>query len=148
MQMQNHDVLTHAQMKRQVDADKFIEAKKPEIEGLMEICTFEFIHKTKLPAKTRYLDIIWTYRRKRRPYGSLKKYKARLCVNNSRQIQSTYYTESFAPILQWSTIRMVNTLTLMHNLKGKQIDFTQAFTQAKLKEDIYLRVPVGFEYKN
>jgi hypothetical protein len=43
---------------------------------------------------------------------------------------------------------MVNTLAAMHNLKGKQIDFTQAFQQAKLKEDIYLRFPAGFEHKN
>jgi hypothetical protein len=62
MQMQNTDVLTHAQMKRQVDANKFIDAQRPEIEGLMDINTFEFIHKTKLPAKNRYLDPIWTYR--------------------------------------------------------------------------------------
>jgi hypothetical protein len=76
MQMQNPDVLTHAQMKRQVDANKFIEAQRPEIEGLMDINTFKFIPKTNLPAKTRYLDLIWTYGRKRRPDGSLKKYKA------------------------------------------------------------------------
>jgi hypothetical protein len=57
MQMQNPGVLTHAQMKRQVDADKFIEAQRPEIEGLMDINTFEFIPKTTLPAKTRYLDL-------------------------------------------------------------------------------------------
>jgi hypothetical protein len=43
---------------------------------------------------------------------------------------------------------MVNTLAAMHNLKGKRIDFTQAFPQAKLKEDIYLRFPAGFEHKN
>jgi hypothetical protein len=47
MQMQ------HLEMKRQVDASKFIDAQKPEIEGLMDINNFEFIHKTKLPAKTR-----------------------------------------------------------------------------------------------
>jgi hypothetical protein len=40
MQMQNPDVLTHTQMKRQVDANKFIEAQQPEIEGLMDINTF------------------------------------------------------------------------------------------------------------
>jgi hypothetical protein len=43
---------------------------------------------------------------------------------------------------------MVNTLAAMHKLKGKQIDFTQAFPQEKLKEDIYLRFPAGFEHKN
>jgi hypothetical protein len=84
MQMQNPDVLTHTQMKRQVDANKLIDAQKPEISGLMDINTFEFIPKTSLPPKTRYLDLVWTYRRKRRPDGSLKTYKARLCVNGSR----------------------------------------------------------------
>jgi hypothetical protein len=43
---------------------------------------------------------------------------------------------------------MVNTLAVMHNLKGKQIDFTRAFPQEKLKEDIYLQFPAGFEHKN
>jgi hypothetical protein len=62
MQMQNPDVLTHAQMKRQVDASKFVNAQRPQIEGLIDINTFEFIHKTKLPAKTIYLDPIWTHR--------------------------------------------------------------------------------------
>jgi hypothetical protein len=85
-------VLTHAQMKRQVDTHKFIEAQRLEIEGLMDINTFEFIPQTNLPAKTRYLDLIWIYRRKRRPDGSLKKYKARLCVNDSRHIQGIDYT--------------------------------------------------------
>jgi hypothetical protein len=139
---------SHAQMKRQVDAKKIVEAQRPEIGGLMDIHTFESTPKIDIPPRTRYLDLIWMYRRKRRPDGSLKKYKARLCVNGSRQIQGIDYTESFVPVVQWSTIRMVNTLSTMHNLKGKQIDFAQAFSQAKLKEDIYLRFPAGFEHKN
>jgi hypothetical protein len=92
MQMKNPDVLTHTQMKHQVDANKFIDTQRPKISGLMDINTFEFIPKTTLPPKTQYLDLIWTYRRKRRPDGSLKKYKARLCVNGSRQIQGVDYT--------------------------------------------------------
>jgi hypothetical protein len=139
MQMQTPDVLTHAQMKRQVDANKFVEAQGPKIDRLMDINTFEFIPKINLPPRTRYLDLIWTYRRKRCPDGSLKKYKACLCVNDSRQIQGIDYTESFAPVVQWSTIRMVNILAAMHNLKGPQ---------AKLKEDIYLRFPASFEHKH
>jgi hypothetical protein len=98
MQMQNTDVLAHTQMKQQVDAHTFIEAQRPEIEGLMYINTFEFIPKINLPPRTRYLDHIWTYRRKHRPDGSLKKYKARLCVNGSRHIQGI--AESFAPVVR------------------------------------------------
>jgi hypothetical protein len=51
-------------------------------------------------------------------------------------------------MVQWSTIRMLNTLAAMQNMKGKKIDFTQALPQAKLKENIYLRFPTGFEHKN
>jgi hypothetical protein len=69
-------------------------------------------------------------------------------VNGSRQIQGIDYTESFAPVVQWGNISMVNTLAATHNLKGKHIDFTQAFPQIKLKGDIYLRFPAGFEHKN
>jgi hypothetical protein len=148
MQMQNPDVLTHAQMRRKVDANKFIEAQRPEIDGLMDIITFEFIPEINLPPRTRYLDLIWTYRRKCCPDGSLNKYKARLCVNGSRQIQGIDYTESFAPVVQWSTIHMVNTLAATHNLKGKQTDFTQAFPHAKLKKAMYVQFPAGFEHKN
>jgi hypothetical protein len=113
----------------------------------MDINTFKFILKTKRPAKTRYLDLIWTYRQKHHPDGYLKKYKARQCMNGRRHIQGIDYTESFAPVVQWSNILWVNTLVATHNLKGKQIDFAQAFSQAKLKEDIYLRFPASFERK-
>jgi hypothetical protein len=49
MQMQNPNVLTHAQMKRQVDANTLVEAQRPEIDGLMDINTFEYIPKIDLP---------------------------------------------------------------------------------------------------
>jgi hypothetical protein len=121
MQMQNPDMIKHSQMKIQVDASKFMEAQIPEIEGLMDINTFKLIPKTKLPAKTRYLDLIWTYIQKHRPDGSLKKKKSRLCLNASRQIQGIDYTELFAPVVQYSDICMVNTLAAMYNLKGKKL---------------------------
>jgi hypothetical protein len=43
---------------------------------------------------------------------------------------------------------MVNILGAMHNLKGKHIDFAQAFPKSKLKEYIYLRFPAGYEHVN
>jgi hypothetical protein len=71
MQMQNPDVLTHAQMKIQVDTNKLFEAQRPAIDGLMDINNFDLIPKIDLPPRTRYLDLIWTYRRRRSPDGSL-----------------------------------------------------------------------------
>jgi hypothetical protein len=148
MQMQNPDVLTHAQMKRQVDADKFIGAQRPEVEGLSEIGKFEYIPKTNLPTKTRYQDLIWTYRCKQRPDRSLKKYRAILCINGSRKIQGSDYTEPFAPIVQWSTILMVSTLAAMHNLKREKRFHTSISTSKTKRRHIYLRFPSEFEHLN
>jgi hypothetical protein len=55
--MQNPDVLTHSQMKRQVHADTFVDAQNPEIEGLQEIETFEYIAKSKLRPKQDYASM-------------------------------------------------------------------------------------------
>jgi hypothetical protein len=61
-------------------------------------------------------------------------------VNGIQQIQGINYTESLAPVVQWSTIRMVNTLAAMHNLKEKKIDFTQPFHKQNSKTQIPLMV--------
>jgi hypothetical protein len=47
MQMQNPDVLTHAQIKKQIDVNTFIEAQRPEIKRLID---FELIPRTNQPA--------------------------------------------------------------------------------------------------
>jgi hypothetical protein len=39
-------------------------------------------------------------------------------------------------------------IAAMNNLKGKNIVFTQAFPQTKLKEDKYLQFPTGYEHLN
>jgi hypothetical protein len=48
-------------------------------------------------------------------------------VNGRRQTQGIDYMESFAPVVQWSTIRMVNTLAAMNNLKGKKMTLHKPF---------------------
>ena len=57
----------------------------------------------------------------------------------------TTYTESFAPVVQWSTVRLVMILASMLHLESRQIDFTQAFTQADVEEAVYMRLPQGWQ---
>ena len=128
------DVLTHSQMLRAPDRSQFIAAQESEVRGLEEKQVFQYVQKTSLPKNARLLNAVWSYRRKRRPDGTLWKHKARLCVDGSRQIQGLDYTESFAPVVQWSTVRLVMILASMLNLESRQIDFTQAFTQADVEE--------------
>ena len=75
----------------------------------------------------------------------LWKYKAHLCIDGSQQLKGEDYTESYATVIQWSTVCLVMILASMMNLESRQIDFDQAFTQADLKDDIYMHLPQGWQ---
>ena len=56
--------------------------------------------------------------------------------------------ETFAPVVEWSTVRLLFSLSLTHDWITASINFTNAFTQAVLPEPIYLELPPGFQKGN
>ena len=54
------------------------------------------------------------------------------------------YYESYAPVASWTTIRMLLCLSVNQGWFTKQVDFSNAFVQAKLTEEVYVSVPKGF----
>ena len=48
-----------------------------------------------------------------------------------------------APLVPWSSVRIVTTIAKLHNLRTKQVDFVQAYPQSMIKTPIYLQDPVG-----
>ena len=53
------------------------------------------------------------------------------------------YFETYAPVVQWSTVRLVLTMILSNNWVTKQVDYTNAFAQATLNEQVYIDSPRG-----
>ncbi|MGH3055162.1 MAG: reverse transcriptase domain-containing protein, partial [Gaiellaceae bacterium] len=51
----------------------------------------------------------------------------------------------YAPVVAWSTVRLMMTMSVLLGLKTKQVDYNNAFAQAKLKEPVYVEIPAGFE---
>ena len=60
-------------------------------------------------------------------------------------MEGIHYTDKYAPVVAWSTVRMMLCLSLHLNLQTRQVDFSNAFLQSTLKEGIYLEPPAGFE---
>ena len=89
------------------------------------------------------MNSIWSYRRKSRPDGTLLKHKARICVDGSRQRDGIDYfaDEIYSPVCQWSSVRLTLVLASLLGLKMRQIDYLQAFLQAPIDSDVYLRIP-------
>ena len=87
---------------------------------------------------------MWAFKLKRYPDGSPMKFKARYCVRGDLQREGIDYFETYAPVIQWSTVRLVLTLILANHWVTKQVDYTNAFAQATLKEEVYIETPRGF----
>lgn len=143
----NPDVLTRSEMLRANDSPNFLKSEPAEISGLNEADVFEFHRMNTLPSGAKLLNAIWSYRRKRRPDGTLLKHKSRICLDGSRQRLGVDYWNSYSPTVQWSTVRLVHTMATMLQLHSRQIDFVQAFTQADLHDDVYMRIPQGWRYE-
>jgi hypothetical protein len=51
---------------------------------------------------------------------------------------------TYAPVVEWSTVRLLLILSVQHNLPTVSIDFKNAFVQSSLPEPIYVRLPWGY----
>mgnify|MGYP003546497441 FL=1 len=133
------DTLTYDQAIRDVDAEEWKVQMNKEITSLIAQGTWEVVRRS--DARTQILPGTWTLRRKRNPDGTLKGLKARWCVRGDLQPP---VADTYAPVVQWSTIRLVLYFTLFFNLSTRCIDFSNAFVQAPLTDPIYVHLPRGF----
>jgi hypothetical protein len=92
-------------------------------------------------AKT--IKAIWSFKRKRRPDGSLLKHKARLCAHGGMQIHGETYWDTYSPVVNWISIRVMLILSVIHGLHSRSIDFTLAFPHAESDVPIYMELPLG-----
>ena len=72
-----------------------------------------------------------------------------MCVRGDLQESGVNYFDTYAPVAQWSTIRMMPILSLVLDLQTKQVDYSNAFCQAPLREgeEVYVELPTGFKCK-
>ena len=88
------------------------------------------------------------FKRKYDAEGNLEHYKVRLVAQGFLQKHGVHYDETFCPIVRFESIWTINALAEKHDLKLHQLDITTVFLNGKLKEEIYLKQPGGFEVKD
>ena len=119
-----------------------------EIKGILKQKTWINIDRKSVPTNKPILPGTWAFKLKRLPDGSPLKYKARYCVRGDKQVAGVDYFETYAPVVQWSTIRLVLTMVLANGWVTRQVDYTNAFAQAELGEEVYIEPPKGFQRKD
>jgi hypothetical protein len=142
----DNDTLPYGDMLRSEDHPQFATAMQKEVDGLRYI--LQVVKRSDLPTDITPLPAVWAFKQKRRPDWSLLKWKARLNVHGGRQKRGVNYWETYAPVVNWSTVCLTFILSLLKGFHTKQVDFIQAFTQAPLNTPIYMEVPAGYQSIN
>jgi hypothetical protein len=139
------DTMYHHQAMKQPDREKFQEAMKKECEAHFKEGNYKLIKKSKLPEGATLLSSVWQMKRKRKPStGEISKYKARRNIDGSQMIKGLHYEETYAPLVQWATIRFFIALAIISKWHTRQLDFVLAYTQADIERDLYMKLPAGF----
>ena len=129
-----------------IEQDEWYESMETELAALRRKKTFTEIDRSSVPAGKQIVKSTWAFRRKRRPNGMIYKLKSRFVVRGDLQ-RLAEAEETFSPVVDWSTVRLLFVLTAARGLKTQTIDFNAAFVQADLPTPLYLELPPAYSVK-
>ena len=100
-----------------------MEATENEIKYWTTEDAWELLSKFSLPTSANIIRLIWIFKRKEKPFGELIKHKARLCVPSGIQREGIDFHNTFAHVVNWSTVRLIFIMADMAGWESRQIDY-------------------------
>ncbi len=128
-------------------ADEYWEAMKLEIATLENIDAWPVVDcYDSNGALHHVIPSTWAFKCKHYPVGHIKKFKARFCERGDKQLEGIDFFETYAPVVQWTTIRLMFILEILLGLKSKQGNVLCAFLHRELEpgENVYVEMPLSF----
>ncbi|CAI7797387.1 unnamed protein product, partial [Closterium sp. NIES-54] len=95
------------------------------------------------PPGANIVDDMWIFRVKRPP-GSPLAFKARYVARGFNERQGVEYFQTFSPTPKMTTLRVLLHVAAQRDYDLHSLDFSTAFPQGSLHEEIWLRRPPGF----
>ncbi|CAH9139773.1 unnamed protein product [Cuscuta epithymum] len=118
---------------------EWISAMNSEMESLKINQTWKLVPR---PASCSLVDCKWLFKVKQESENV--RFKARLVAKGFTQKEGIDYAEIFAPVVKFTTIRIILALVAHFNWELKQMDVTTAFLHGDLDKNIYMHQPEGF----
>ena len=126
------------------DAEEWRHAMRTEMESLHKNKTWTLVDK---PKDRKIVKNKWVFKVKRDANGEIQRYKARLVAKGFSQVAGVDYSETFAPVIRHSSLRVLFALAVQNDLRMEHLDVETAFLQGDLEEDIFMYQPEGFVQK-
>jgi hypothetical protein len=141
------DTMYLHEAQRQDDWPKFKQAMMEEVQAHEDNGHWILVDRNTIPDETDILPSVWSMKRKRRiDTRDVYKWKARLTVHGGKQTQGINFWETYAPVVNWTSIRLHLILAVLNKFHTRQIDFVLAYPQAPAECEMYMEIPRGFEH--
>jgi hypothetical protein len=131
-------------MRKDPDRSLFEADMQREVNDLVASESVKIVCSENLVVQTKVMASVWRFCHKRAPDWTIIKWKARLCPHGVQQVEGENFWETYAPVVMWSTVRLVLILSLLSGMKSCQVDDVQAYTQAPIDYEIYMAIPAQF----
>jgi hypothetical protein len=136
--------LSYEDAMKSSDADKWKQAMDEEIKSQLENQTWTVVPRSSVPTGKQILKCKWVYKIKLGINNVVLRYKARLCAKGFMQKYGEDYFETFAPVINYKTLRLLLTIAAVYDYEIKQIDVVTAFLNAPMTEEVYMELPDGY----
>ncbi|GFT38190.1 retrovirus-related Pol polyprotein from transposon TNT 1-94 [Trichonephila clavipes] len=117
-------------------------AMENELDSLDKHKVWEIVQK---PAKSKLIKTKWVYSLKQDDAGKNIKYKARLVAAGFNQIKNIDYSESYSPVVNIESFRLLIVLAAKSKLNVNFFDVKTAYLYGDLEETVYVLPPPGYE---
>ena len=127
-----HDVLKHEAK------DEWLKAILDEHQSLIDCNVFEEVD----DCNQKVIDTKWVFAEKKDKDGVIVRYKARLVAKGFKQEYGIDYYETFSPVCEKNTLRLMLTLAGMNGWLVHQLDVKTAFLNGDLNEEVFVKPPL------
>ena len=116
-------------------------ATKTEFSGLVDLKAFAF--GVKIPRGSNVVSARWIFTWKVDKAGCVIKPKARLVARGFSQVHTVDFMETYSPTPEALCVKTVVAVAVERDWELRQLDVKQAFIQADLDYDVYMKLPDG-----
>ena len=148
LKTQSHDLDTPMYMEALSgeNSEEYFKSMYDETQSLMRSYTWEIVS-SKSVSDHNVLPGTWSFKWKSKSHWTISKFKARyFVVGDIQKILSPKPLNSYSPVVQWATLRLMLILQCILGLQSQSIDFTNAFAQADISsgEPVFIEITRDF----
>jgi hypothetical protein len=127
--------LTFQQAMASAHSEEWAKSMTEEFGSLVRTGTFEYVD---LPEGRKVVTCKWVFSVKYNQWNEFERFQAHLVARGFTQIYGINYKETFAPVVKFTSLRIMFAVAAHFGLTIYQMDVVTAFLNADLEEDIYM----------